>query len=191
MRSAGSPCRSPGRWLLSIAISGVKGASERPGLENASRTHVRTSIGRDIRPRCSSIPSSQTEITETRSRPPDSARRMADNAPRESWLTSPRCAHNQQRVSRSRRSSFIRFPFHVNRRNDVADNLHGSFHAANKPRGTIDNRNELGHGPASLGNHNLLPLPLHLIQHRETLCLKLASCDLCAHDYGHCNMVTC
>src|SRR5580658_5699369 len=146
MRSAGSPCNLPGKRLLSIAISGVKGASNKPGLANASRTHVRTSIGRDIRPFCSSIPSSQTEITDTRRRPPDSARRIADKALRESWLASPSCAHNQQCVSSSSRSSFIGFPLYIDGSNDIADYLHGAFHAPDKAHGAFDNRNQLGHG---------------------------------------------
>ena len=40
MRSAGSPCNSPGRCTLSIAISGVNGATETPGLLQASSIQV-------------------------------------------------------------------------------------------------------------------------------------------------------
>ncbi len=82
-----------------------------------------------MRPCCSSIATSQIEITEMRRLPSDSALRMASSAVRESFWVSPNWAHNQQCVSSSKSSLGIRRPFDIDGLNDIADYFHGAFHA--------------------------------------------------------------
>src|SRR5271165_5036204 len=102
-------------------------------------------IGKATRPRCSSIASSQIEITEMRRLPPNSALRIASSAARERRWIKPSCAQIQQWVSRSRRSLGIRFPRHINGRDDVADNIHGALHASDEALLVIVQRDQLRH----------------------------------------------
>jgi hypothetical protein len=72
-----------------------RGATVNPGVASASFTHSSHDGFRRIRPFASSIPSSQTEIAETRRLPLAAAWRMAVSIRSVKWLASPNCIQIQ------------------------------------------------------------------------------------------------